>query len=86
MGEDDIRNFRVECRGFDGKAQAKPVAPVTCRACSAKSTCRAVQALLGAESDYSKRFKGTILENGMLGVGRVKKEIADFILNGTTLL
>ncbi len=85
MGDDDIRNFRIECRGFDGKAEAKPVAPVTCRACSAKSTCRAVQALLGAESDYSRRFKGTILENGMLGVGRVKKEIADFILGARLL-
>lgn len=84
MGEDDIRNFRVECRGFDGTAQPKQVAPVTCRACSAKSTCRAVQALLGAESDYLKRFKGTILENGMIAIGRVKKEIADFIL-GTGL-
>lgn len=84
MGEDDIRNFRIECRGFDGSSQPKPVAPVTCRACSAKSTCRAVQALLGAEADYSRRFKGTILENGMLTVGKVKTEIADFIL-GTRL-
>jgi len=45
-----------------------------------------VQALLGAESDYSKRFRGTILENGMLGVGKVKKEIADFILGTTRLV
>lgn len=84
MGEDDIRNFRVECRGFDGSSQARQVAPVTCRACSAKSTCPSVQSLLGAESEYLKRFRGTILENGMLAIGKVKKEIADFIL-GTRL-
>lgn len=80
MGEEDIKNFRIECRGFDCKEAAKQVAPVTCRACSAKSTCPSVQSLLGAESAYLKKFKGTILENGMVAVGRVKREVAGFIL------
>lgn len=80
MTREEIAAFKLTCRGFDGKSAEKQVAPQTCRVCSYKMFCPSVQALLGAEAEYMKKFRGTILEKGMCRVGRLKKDVANYIL------
>jgi len=79
--DDDIRNFRITCKGPMGKSGSKTVEPVTCRNCSNKMTCPSVQELLSAQRTYAMKFKGTILEGSMKMVASMKTKVANFILN-----
>ncbi len=77
MALENILAFKIACKGSGGD---KKVSPMTCRKCPSKMTCSSVQALLGVEVEYQRKYKGTIIERGMMEVARQKKEVADFIL------
>ncbi len=79
--DEEIKDFRIRCRGPAGQSQPKMVNPVTCRNCSNKRTCPSVQELLAAQRKFSQKYKGTILESSMKMVAGLKTKVANYILN-----
>lgn len=79
--DEDIKKFRISCKGPSGQGTAKTVEPVTCRNCSNKRTCPSVQELLAAQRVYMRKYKGTILETSMKMIVDLKTKVASFILN-----
>ena len=75
MALENILAFKLACNGG-----AKTSSPLSCRRCPTKMTCPSVQSLLAVEAEYARKFKGTIIEKGMMEVARQKKEVADYIL------
>jgi len=79
--DEDIRKFRLRCKGPSNQGTVKTVEPVTCRNCSNKRTCSSVQDLLAAQRVYARKYKGTILESSMKMIANLKTKVANFILN-----
>ena len=80
MSSDEIKAFTFKCENPFAATKGRTVSPEFCKSCPHKKNCPTIQELMNAEALYKRKFKGTLLESAMLRAGRLKKQVAMFIL------